>query len=191
MSLYQASLAVRAPLLLSPSRGGEDVNVSMPLGSSRLPLQVWRSYRQMLRRAPPEGEQLLVLYPRTNAQGYLWRGTTLRSWSNPAEALKDEPGFHALGKLLRVDRAEARLVLLILPNPKGHLPKPFALPLVASLELLEALPEGGSGLEVWGELKARSGRVVVTRAQAVPLPPVKEGMELLGAKAEQRNPKPG
>jgi len=54
---------------------------------------------------------------------------------------------------------------------QGSLQKPFRLPLVASLELLEGLPERGSGLEVWGELKARSGRLVVTKVQAVALPP--------------------
>lgn len=150
------------------------MGVSMPLAASRLPLNAWRRDRETLRQAPPQGEQLLVLYPRTNAKGYLWRGTTLRSWHDPIEELEREVGFHALGKLFKVDKEEALLVLGILPNPKGQLPKPFALPLVASLELLEALPKIGSGLEVWGELKAQSGRVAVTRVEAVALPPVKE-----------------
>lgn len=85
--------------------------------------------------------------------------------------LSREPGLHALGELVKVDKENALLQLQIHPNEKqGNLHKPFKLPLVASLELLEGLPELGSGLEVWGELKPRSGRLVVTRAQAVLLP---------------------
>jgi len=35
----------------------------------------------------------------------------------------------------------------------------------------QGCPNSGSGLEVWGELKPRIGRLVVTKAQAVTLPP--------------------
>lgn len=184
MSFYQAVLTVRSPLLLFSRRRGEDVSLSMPLASSQLPLNAWKHSRDRLRQAPPQEEQLLVLYPRTNAEGYLWRGTSLRVWYDPAEKPDREPGFHALGKLFKVDKQEALLVLGILPNPGGQLDKPFALPLVASLEVLEGLPEVGSGLEVWGELKARSGRVVVTRAEAVALPPVRERPKRVGEKAK-------
>ena len=172
MSVYQATLTVPAPLLLYPSRGGADI-------SFYLPLTAWRHHRERLKHASPAGDLDLRLYPRTDAEGYLWRGTTLASWREPTDE-PPESGLHALGKLVRVDLKEALLVLLILPNPKGRLAKPFALPLVASLELLESLPKAGGGLEVWGELKARSGRVVVTRAEAVALPPAKERPKRVG-----------
>lgn len=174
MPVYQATLTVPAPLLLYPSRGGADVSLYLPLAGGRLPLTAWRHHRERLKQAAPEGDLDLRLYPRTDAEGYLWRGTALASWREPTDEPTPESGLHALGKLLRVDPQEALLVLLILPNPGGRLAKPFALPLVASLELLEALPKLGSGHEVWGELKTRSGRVVVTRAEAVALPPAKE-----------------
>ena len=46
--------------------------------------------------------------------------------------------------------------------------KPFKLPLVAGVELLlEGLPN----LEVWGEFKPHARRLVVTRVEAVMLPP--------------------
>ena len=152
MPVYQATLTVRAPLLLYPSRGGADVSVYLPLAGGRLPLTAWRYRRERLKQASPAGDLDLRLYPRTDAEGYLWRGTALASWREPT----DEPpeiGLHALGKLLRVDPQEALLVLLILPNLGGRLAKPFALPLVASLELLESLPKAGGGLEVWGNSK--------------------------------------
>lgn len=127
----------------------------------------------------------MVLYPRTNVEGYLWRGTMLRFWYDPAEKPEREPGFHALGKLAKVDKKEALLVLQIFPNPEGQLSKPFTLPLIASLELLETLPKAGSGLEVWGELKMKSGRVVVTKAEAVALPPVRARPKQVGEKVEK------
>lgn len=72
------------------------------------------------------------------------------------EELGREPGLHALGELVKVDKENALLQLQVHPNEKqGSLHKPFRLPLVATLELLEGLPELGSGLEVWGELKPR------------------------------------
>jgi hypothetical protein len=41
-------------------------------------------------------------------------------------------------------------------------------------ELAVGLPELGSNLEVWGELKPRTGRLVVTKAQTAVLPPKRE-----------------
>lgn len=53
--------------------------------------------------------------------------------------------------------------------------------LLRPLELLAGLPELGSGLEVWGELKPRTGRLVVTRVQAVALPPKRKIVALTPA----------
>ena len=111
------------------------------------------------------------MWPRTDKDGQLGSGTQLALYKGFDE-LGREPGLHALGELVKVDKDNALLQLQIYPNEgQGSLQKPFRLPLVASLELLEGLPELGSGLEVWGELKPRTGRVVVTKAQTVPLPP--------------------
>lgn len=185
MSVFTATLMVRAPLLLFPSRGGADVSVSMPLGSERMPLLVPKRHRDKLKQEVPEGEQWLLLYPRTNAEGVLWQGTTLASWKALDTETVRDIGFHARGKLFKVDKEQAMLMLGILPNPKGQLAKSFALPLVASLAVLESLPRVNSGLEVWGELKPRSGRIVVTRAEAVTLPLVRPRPKPVGEKAEQ------
>ena len=120
---------------------------------------------------PPEGEQGIILWPRTDKEGLLGNGTQLALYKS-VEELGREPGLHALGELVKVDKENALLQLQLHPNEKqGILRRPFRLPLVASLELLEGLPELGSGLEVWGELKPRTGRVVVSKVQAIPLPP--------------------
>jgi len=81
-------------------------------------------------------------------------------------------GLHALGELVKVDRDNALLQLQLQLNEKqGSLNKSFKLLLVAGLGLLEGVPELGSGLAVWDELKWRTRQLVVTRAEVVPLPP--------------------
>ena len=76
----------------------------------------------------------------------------------PAEA-QPEAGFHALDKLLQVDKEEALLVLGIVSNPGGR----------------------ARGVE---ELKARCGRVVVTKAEAGALLPARKRPPRQGEKVE-------
>ncbi len=76
---------------------------------------------------------------------------------------------------MKVDREEAIIQLQIHPNPKqGSLHKSFKLPLVASMELMDSLPELGSGLEIRADLKPKTGWIVVREVRAVPLPPKRE-----------------
>jgi hypothetical protein len=168
---YHATLCLHGTLLVTKDdqRGG--IKVAVGLGDTQVPTGVKRKPAAMLETKPPEGEQAIILWPRTDKEGRLGNGTQLALYKDVAE-LDREPGLHALGELVKMDKENALLQLQIHPNAgQGSLSKPFKLPLVASLELLEGLPELGSGLEVWGELKARTGRLVVTRARAVPLPP--------------------
>lgn len=156
---------------MSKDEKGEGIKVAVGLGDKPFPLNLKRKLAAVLMEKPPEGEQSVIVWPRTDKEGLLGNGTQLALYKNVGE-LSREPGLHALGELVKVDKENALLQLQIHPNEKqGNLNKPFRLPLVASLELLEGLPELGSGLEVWGELKPRTGRLVVTRVQAVPLPP--------------------
>jgi len=141
------------------------------IGDKQIPIGVKRKLAALLQDKPPQGEQGVILWPRTDKEGLLGSGTQL-ALHKSVEELGREPGLHALGELVKVDKENALLQLQIHPNEKqGSLSKPFKLPLVASLELLEGLPEPGSGLEVWAELKPRTERLVVTRAQVVSLPP--------------------
>ena len=125
----------------------------------------------MLEENPPESEQSLILWPRTDKEGLLGSGTQLAIYKPVGETGR-EIGFHALGELVKIDRENGLLQIQIHQNEKqGNLRRPFKIPLVSSLEILESLPDLGSGLEVWADLKPRTGRVVITKVQTVPLPP--------------------
>ncbi len=157
-----------APLVLATD-AEHDLFLSATIAGRRLPFYLKRPHRRRLEKESfVEEEKALVLWPRTNREGVLCIGTQLVKWA-AVGTLSGEHAFHALGKLTLVDFKNALLHLQIHPNAKSSLSKPFTLPLVASLALLERLPKGG-GLEVWGELKPRSGRVVVTKARKVALP---------------------
>ncbi len=168
---YHATLCLHGSLIVTKSEQPGGVKVAVGLGDTQVPVGVKKRLAALLEDKPPEGEQGIILWPRTDKEGRLGNGTQLALYKGVGE-LGREPGLHALGELIKVDKENALLQLQLHPNEKqGSLQKPFRLPLVASLELLEGLPELGSGLEVWGELKPRTGRLVVTKAQAVALPP--------------------
>lgn len=168
---YHATLCLHSPLVVSKDEQRGGVRVSVGVGERQFPVTVKKKLAALLEDKAPQGDQGIILWPRTDKEGLLGNGTQLALYKGVGE-LNREPGLHALGELVKVDKENALLQLHIHPNEKqGSLHKPFKLPLVATLELLEGLPELGSGLEVWGELKPRTGRLVVTKVQAVPLPP--------------------
>ncbi len=170
-SYYHATLCLHGSLLVTRDEQRTGVKVAVGLGDTQVPIGVKRKLAALLEAKPPEGEQGIIVWPRTDKEGLLGNGTQLALYKGVGE-LSREPGLHALGELVKIDKENALLQLQIHPNEgQGSLQKPFRLPLVASLELLEGLPERGSGLEVWGELKPRTGRLVVTKVQAVALPP--------------------
>jgi hypothetical protein len=168
---YHATLCLHGPLIVTKDEQRGGIKVAVGLGDTRVPIGVKRRLAALLEDKPPEGEQGVIVWPRTDKEGRLGNGTQLALYKDAGE-LDREPGLQALGELVKVDKDNALLQLQIHPNEKqGSLSKPFKLPLVASLELLEGLPALGSGLEVWGELKPRTGRLVVTKVQTVLLPP--------------------
>jgi hypothetical protein len=171
VTYYHATLCLHGSLIVTKDEQHGGIKAAVGLGDAYIPIGVKRRLAALLEAKPPEGEQGIIVWPRTDKEGRLGNGTQLALYKDVSE-LDREPGLHALGELVKVDKESALLQLQIHPNEKqGNLSKPFKLPLVASLELLEGLPELGSGLEVWGELKPRTGRLIITKAQTVPLPP--------------------
>lgn len=167
---YHAILFMTAPLSVQDSKGSTQVTVEV--AGKPFPLSLKRNMRAIIETHPPgEGELDLLLWPRTDKEGLLGNGTQLGVFK-PVGEIKRERGLHALGELVRVDRDNALIQIQIHPNPdQGGLRKPFKLPLIASMELMERLPELGNGLEVWADLKPKTGRMVVREIRAVPLPP--------------------
>ena len=168
---YHATLCLHAPLIVAEDKKKGGIKVSLEIGERPLPVIVRKHWAAILEENPPQDEQGIILWPRTDQEGLLGNGTQLALFK-PISELDREPGLHALGELVKIDKENALLQIQIHPNPnQGGLRRAFKLPLVANLELLESLPELGSGLEVWADLKLKTGRVVVNRVQAVSLPP--------------------
>jgi hypothetical protein len=168
---YHATLCLHAPFVVTEDKKKGGVKVTLGIGDRQFPLTVKKKWAATLSEKSPQGDQGVILWPRTDKEGLLGSGTQLALFK-PISELDREPGLHALGELVKVDKENALLQIQIHPNPdQGSLKKSFKLPLVANLELLESLPDLGSGLEVWADLKPKTGRMVVNRVQAVPLPP--------------------
>lgn len=173
---YHATLCLHAPLIVAEDKKKGGIKVSLKIGERLLPVIVRKNWVATLEENPPQDEQGIILWPRTDQEGLLGNGTQLALFKPIAE-LDRELGLHALGELVKVDKDNALMQIQIHLNPnQGGLRKAFKLPLVTNLKLLESLPELGSGLEVWADLKPKTGRVVVNRVQAVSLPP-KRGVE--------------
>ncbi len=102
---YHATLCLHAPLIVTKDEKRGGIKVAIDPGGRQIPVGVKRRLAALLQEKPPEGEQGIIVWPRTDKEGLLGNGTQL------------------------------------------------------------ALYKGV------GELKPRTGRLVVTKAQAVPLPP--------------------
>jgi hypothetical protein len=110
------------------------------------------------------GQPLLAQHaPRTDGKGLLGgKQDFLRTV--PQDRCWGRPFFcFVRGRLAAVDLEEGHLQVEVRPNPGGKLRAPFTLTLLAALSLLEALPPVGSGVYLEGELRPKSGRLVVRR----------------------------
>ena len=104
----------------------------------------------------------VVYAPRTDEQGALKGRLDYLRRLDPT-LWERAPYFHLRGRLAAVDLEEGRLQVEVRPNPGGKLRAPFTLTLLAPLSLLEALPPVGSAVYLEGEVRPRSGRLVVRR----------------------------
>jgi hypothetical protein len=169
-TFYTAYLLTRAKVNVQTVPEDPFPQVSLDFGGHVVPVRAYFHLLGQLQRQPPQALLYTIkLWPKTNPHGYLVPTSELQSYRALGDPSKET--FHALGKLAYVDRDEARFGIQILPNSKGRLKKPFILSLSASLELLEQLPKKGDGVEVWGEFRPRSLRIMVQRFKVVPLPP--------------------
>ncbi len=169
--VFQATLHHVSPLVEKTVGRDGRPRVMVSVGDYLLPLKLTPRIMSAMRGELPSGLQKLVLYPRTNGEGVLGLGTALaRGVPTDVTDLREYP-LHVLGRLVRVDRDEGLIIVRIYPNKgtkSGHV---FHLPLVASLELIESLPEPGRGVFVQGTLRLRSLRLVALRASPTLLPP--------------------
>jgi hypothetical protein len=109
------------------------------------------------------GQRLLSQHaPRTERKGVL-AGKQHFLRPVPPDRFPGSPFFFVRGRLVAVSPEEGHLQVEVRPNPGGRLKEPFTLTLWAPLSLLEALPPVGSAVYLEGELRPKSGRLVVRR----------------------------
>jgi hypothetical protein len=124
---YHATLCLHGTLLVTKDEERDGVKVALGMGDKQIPISVKRKLAALLQDKPPQGEQGVILWPRTDKEGLLGSGTQLALYKS-VEELGREPGLHALGELVKVDKENALLQLQIHPNEKqGSLHKPFKL----------------------------------------------------------------
>ena len=74
-SYYHATLCLHGPLLVTKDERGESIKVAVGLGDKQFPLNVKRKLAAVLLEKPPEGEQSVIVWPRTDKEGLLGNGT--------------------------------------------------------------------------------------------------------------------
>jgi hypothetical protein len=79
---YHATLCLHAPLLVTKDEKRGEVNVAVVMGEAQIPIVVKRKLAALLEEKPPEGEQGIIVWPRTDKEGLLGNGTQLALYKN-------------------------------------------------------------------------------------------------------------
>lgn len=158
-----AILHVRAALDVTPA------GVVAVVDDVRVPLALAERVVGQLAETPPVPGQVyqLSLWPRTTQDGVLEERPVLFQVM-PAKAADAKHRLDVAGTVGAVLKEEGLLVVRIDPNTRTNLTQPFALHLWTPLEGLERQYVGRT-VQVYGEWRPRSGRLVVTSARHVDL----------------------
>lgn len=149
-TFYHATLCLHGPLVVTKDEEHGDIKAAVVFRDKQFPLNVKRKLAALLEDKPPEGDQGVILWPRTDKERLLGNGTQLTLYKSVGE-LGREPGLHAPASSSRsIKRTRYSSFSSTPTKSRASLRRPFRLPLVANLEQLEGLPELASGLEVWG-----------------------------------------
>ena len=109
-SYCHATLCLHGTLIVTEDEQPGGIKVAVGLGDIQVPVGVKKSLAALLQDKPPEGEQGIIVWPRTDKEGLLGNGTQLALYKDVGE-LDRERGLHALGELVKVDRENALLQL--------------------------------------------------------------------------------
>jgi hypothetical protein len=116
-SYYHATLCLHGSLIVTKDEQRMGVKVAVGLGDTQVPVGVKRKLAAVLVDKPPEGEQGVIVWPRTDKEGLLGNGTQLALYKDVGK-LSREPGLHALGELVKIDKENALLQLQIHPTKR-------------------------------------------------------------------------
>ncbi|MBB5235994.1 hypothetical protein [Deinococcus budaensis] len=158
-----AILHVRATLEVTPE------GVEAVVSGVRLPLALADRAARQLAEAPPVPGQMqqLSLWPRTTEDGVLEERPVLFQIM-PAKAADAKPQLDVAGVVEAVLKDEGLLRVRIDPNARTNLTQPFSLHLWTPLEGLERQYVGRT-VQVFGEWRSGSGRLVVSSTRRTDL----------------------
>lgn len=169
--VYRASVFASGEFLYLEKTTEGKPRARIGLGANRLTLPIYPKLFARLTENPLSGMCQFLIYPRTDREGVLCKGT----WVGDVYPVqKREEMLTVLGELVRIDVGEGLIHVRLYPNPKVALRYPFSLPLNASLELIDSLPPLGHGVIIGGCLRLQSLRLIATSAHEVSLPPQRE-----------------
>lgn len=156
-----AILHARATLDVTPA------GVVAVVDGVRVPLTLAERAARQLAATPPVPGQMyqISLWPRTTQDGVLEEQPVLFQVML-AKAADTKPRLDVAGTVGAVLKEEGLLVVRIDPNTRSNLAQPFALHLWTPLEGLERQYVGRT-VQVYGEWRPRSGRLVATSARQV------------------------
>lgn len=165
--VYRASVFAAGEFLSLEKTTEGNPRVRIRFGTNQLELPIYPKLFARLAENPLSGTCQFLIYPRTDLEDVLCKG----AWVKDVYPVpKRVEMLSALGELVRVDRGDGLIHVRLHPNPKGALRRSFSLPLNASLEVIDALPQLGRGVIIEGYFRAQSLRLVATSAQEVALP---------------------
>ncbi len=165
--VYRASVFAAGEFLSLEKTTEGNPRVRIRFGTNQLELPIYPKLFARLAENPLSGTCQFLIYPRTDLEGVLCKG----AWAGDVYPVpKRVEMLSALGELVRVDRGDGLIHVRLHPNPKGALRRSFSLPLNASLEVIDTLPQLGRGVIIEGCFRAQSLRLVATSAQEVALP---------------------
>ena len=169
--VYRASIFAAGEFLSLEKTTEGYCRVRIRFGTNQLELPIYPKLFARLTETPVSGPCQFLIYPRTDGEGILCKG----AWVGDVYPVpKRVEMLSALGELARVDRGDGLIHVRLHPNPKGALRRSFSLPLNASLEVIDTLPQIGRGVIIEGCFRAQSLHLVATSAQEVPLPPKRD-----------------
>lgn len=159
---------------------GRELEGEVPLKRKRLSPAARKRLAHTLRRHPEGAEVGVRLWPRTG-EGRLDLQASQVGLLHAHPKPELAGTFSVLGVVRAWEEAAGLLVLEVRPNPKGLLPKPFALELLVPGEGRKRVPRVGAEGALWVRGRVHQGFLLVEEVEAAEKPPEREAGPREGA----------
>ncbi len=177
MDYYRAYLRTKAKIISLPSDPEENniLNVRFINRGKAVPVYAYKKARYDLAREKLDlGWYNVGLWPRTDKQGNLTKGTAL-TFAFPTSESEDFEELGAIvGRLVDIGDRHGVLVVEIYPNEQGKLKKSFKLVLKATDEVLDFCKDldEGESVEIICQLDVQNACLIAEEVKLAELPEV-------------------